>query len=334
LIADRPLLSIGSGIYSEHTIENLPLRSALLARVRKFFARRGFLEVETPILSADIVVDRHLDPLSTILYGDPRAPERGRTMYLQTSPEFGMKRLLAAGMTSIYQITRAFRAGEVGPLHNPEFTMVEWYRAGDDYAAGRQLLADLFEWFFQCGVAVQTTYGDVFQKHVGVDPHLADVETLRRSAEVKGIQAPTSLGEDRDGWLDLLFTELVQPRLGTLPGVIVYDFPASQAALAKVREGTPPVAERFELYFDGIELANGYHELTDPTQLRARNQQQNAARLHDGKHALPEESRLLEAMDAGLPAGCGVALGFDRAVMIYAGAKCIQDVMAFPIERA
>lgn len=309
-------------------------RSALLGRIRAFFARRGFLEVETPILSADIVVDRHLDPLVTTLYDDPRAPERGRTMYLQTSPEFGMKRLLAAGMTAIYQITRAFRAGEVGPLHNPEFTLVEWYRVGDDYAAGRQLLADLFEAIFQCGVAVEATYAETFLRYVGVDPHTCQVEELRAAAQRQRVPAPESLGEDRDAWLELLFTELVQPNLGRPQGAIVYDFPASQAALAKVRAGSPPVAERFELFFDGIELANGYHELTDPAALRERNRRQNAARLRDGKPALPEESRLLEAMDAGFPEGCGVALGFDRAAMLAAGAQSIQAVMAFPVDRA
>jgi len=312
----------------------LEARGSLLARVRDFFARRQFVEVETPILSAEIVVDRHLDPLTTTLYLDARAPERGPTMYLQTSPEFAMKRLLAAGMTAIYQITRAFRAGEVGPLHNPEFTMVEWYRVRDGYAEGRQLLADFFEHFYQSGVARERTYADAFLEHVGVDPHRATLQELAGAANAHRVVAPASLGEDRDAWLELLFTERVQPKLGRPGATIIYDYPATQAALAKVREGNPPVAERFEMFYQGVELANGYHELTDAAALRARNQAQNAARLRDGKRALPEESRLLAAMDAGLPAGCGVALGFDRAVMLAAGAQCIQDVMAFPIERA
>src|SRR5690606_19555697 len=192
---------------------------------------------ETPILSADIVVDRHLDPLSTVLYDDPLAPERGRTMYLQTSPEFHMKRLLAAGMTAIYQITRAFRAGEVGPLHNPEFTMVEWYRVGDDYAAGRQLLADLYETLFQTGVAAQVSYGEAFERYAGVDPHTGAVEDLRAAARRHGVAFPASLADDRDAWLELLFSEVVQPRF-QLQGTIVYDYPASQAALAKVRVGS------------------------------------------------------------------------------------------------
>ncbi len=297
------------------SLEALALRANLLARIRNFFARRGLLEVETPLLSADIVVDRHLDPLTATLYDDPRAPERGRTLFLQTSPEFGMKRLLVAGMTAIYQITRAFRAG-------------------DDYAAGRQLLADLFETIFQCGVAVETTYDEAFLRHVGADPHRATVGELRAATLAHNVSAPESLGEDRDAWLDLLFTELVQPRLGRPQGTILFDFPASQAALAKVRPGSPPVAERFELFFNGIELANGYHELTDPAVLRERNRRQNAARQRDGKRALPEESQLLAAMEVGLPPGCGVALGFDRAVMLAAGAKSIQEVLAFPIDRA
>jgi len=320
--------------HASATIDLLEARASLLARAREFFVRRQFIEVETPVLSADIVVDRHLDPLTTTLYDDPRQPERGRMLYLQTSPEFGMKRLLAAGMTAIYQITRAFRAGEVGPLHNPEFTMLEWYRVGDDYAAGRQLLADFFEHFYQSGAARQRAYADAFAEYVGVDPHRATVSELSRAAGAHSIAAPASLGEDRDAWLDLLFTELVQPRLGRPVATILYDFPDSQAALAKLSRTDPPVAQRFEMFYLGVELANGYHELTDPKVLRARNQQQNAARERDGKRALPAESRLLAAMDAGLPSGCGVALGLDRAVMLAAGKRRIQDVMAFPIDVA
>jgi lysyl-tRNA synthetase class 2 len=328
----RPL--DGMPFESAKTVEIVEARASLLTRVREFFTRRRFVEVETPILSADIVVDRHLDPLTTTLYGDPRAPERGPTMYLQTSPEFAMKRLLAAGMTAICQVTRAFRAGEVGPLHNPEFTMIEWYRVGDDYAAGRQLLADFFEHFYQSGVAHERTYADAFLEQVGVDPHRASIEELSGAAKAHSVVAPASLGDDRDAWLELLFTELVQPKLGRPGAAIIFDYPATQAALAKVRDGDPPVAERFEMFYQGIELANGYHELTDPAALRARNRLQNAARVRDGKVALPEESRLLAAMDAGLRDGCGVALGFDRAVMLAAGAKCIQEVIAFPAERA
>jgi lysyl-tRNA synthetase class 2 len=294
----------------------LVARAALLIRLRAFFASRGFLEVETPLLSHDVVVDRHLDPLSVILLVDPREPEIGPKLWLQTSPEFAMKRLLATGnkkLGSIFQITRAFRGGEIGPLHNPEFTMVEWYRVGDDYASGMQLLADLAEEILSLGAPERLTYREAFRRYAGVDP-LEPKHT--------------------DLHLDLLLTQKVEPHLGQSRPTILYDYPASQSALARIREGNPPVAERFELYVRGIELANGYHELLDPAVLRARNTANNQLRRSDGKPVLPEESRLLAAMEHGLPPCSGCALGFDRLVMVATGASSIQEVMAFPIEGA
>ncbi len=311
--------------------ENLRRRAELLARVRQFFHERGFLEVETPILSADTVVDRHLDPFS-VSSGGRREP---RQLWLQTSPEFCMKRLLAAGATAIYQVTRAFRQGEQGPLHNPEFTMVEWYRAGDAMAEGMQLLGDLGEWLLGRGPAECLAYGEAFRRYVGLDPHTAATEALAQAASASGVEAPQSLApDDRDGWLDLLLAERVQPRLGIPRPAILYDYPAGQAALARVRPGPPPVAERFELYVSGMELANGYHELVDPAVLRRRNAWNNAFRQADGKPPLPEESRLLAAMEAGLPSATGVALGLDRVVMLAVGASRLDEVIAFPFDRA
>ncbi|MCE9524787.1 MAG: EF-P lysine aminoacylase GenX [Planctomycetales bacterium] len=299
--------------------EMLATRASLLRRLRTFFDSRGFLEVETPLLSHDVVVDRHLDPLSVTLSPDPREPEVGPKLWLQTSPEFAMKRLLVTGkdqLRSIYQITRAFRGGEIGPLHNPEFTMVEWYRVNDDYAAGMQLLADLAEEMLGLGTPERLTYREAFIRFAKVDPF-----------------EPTSAA-DHDLQLDLQLTQKVEPHLGQSRPTILYDYPASQSALARVREGNPPVAERFELYVRGIELANGYHELLDPAILRERNRLNNALRTSDGKQPLPEESLLLAAMDHGLPACSGCALGFDRLVMAATGAKTIQEVLAFPISRA
>ncbi len=313
---------------------NLRLRAELLRELREFFFERGFMEVETPLASADVVVDRHLDPLATLLAGDPRRPDVGRRLWLQTSPEFGMKRLLAAGATAIYQVTRAFRNGEIGPLHNPEFTIVEWYRAGDDQAAGMARLSDLSERLLKRGPAERVSYAAAFEQHVGINPHAATASELRSAAERCGIAAPATLGDDRDGWLDLLLAERIQPRLGRSRPFIIFDYPASQAALARVRDGNPPVAERFELFVDGVELANGYHELLDPAELRQRFAAANVARAADGKPALPVESRLLAAMEAGLPPTAGVALGFDRLVMVAAGATSLPEVMAFPIDRA
>ena len=314
---------------------NLRLRAELLRRLRDFFADRNFLEVETPLLSAETVVERHIDPLRATLPHDPRRPDIGRTMWLATSPEQSMKRLMAAGGQAIYQVTRAFRAGERGPLHNPEFTIVEWYRRDDTMESGMQLLSDLCQALLQVEPADTSSYSDAFQTHVGVDPHTADVQTLREAARQHGIDPPSGLsGKDRDGWLDLLLVERVEPRLGQQRPTILYDYPVSQAALARVRDGSPPVAERFELYVHGIELANGYCELVDAGVLRQRFEETNAWRQADGKAALPEAHRLLAAMRHGLPSCTGVALGFDRLVMLAAGAKSLDEVIAFPIERA
>jgi lysyl-tRNA synthetase class 2 len=323
--------------------KNLRLRARLLRRLRDFFHVRDFLEVETPLLSADVVVDRHLDPLSAVLPDDPRRPDAGRRLWLQTSPEFAMKRLLAAkepdAPTAIYQITHAFRGGEVGPLHNPEFTIVEWYRVGDDMQAGMQLLSDLCEALLQRGPAERVSYKAAFQKHFGFDPHTVAVDDLRLAATAAHISAPVSLGNDRDGWLDLLLSERIQTQLGRPQPTILFDYPASQAALARVRaadaaSGEAAVGERFELYVNGIELANGYHELLDANELRRRQMEANAVRRADGRPELPETNRLLAAMDAGLPPSTGVALGFDRLAMIAAGANSIQEVFTFPTDRA
>lgn len=314
--------------------ENLRLRAELLKRLRSFFDSRGFLEVETPVLSADTVVDRHLDPFSVVV--EPATAARPERRYwLQTSPEFAMKRLLAAGATAIYQVTRAFRQDEQGPLHNPEFTMVEWYRVGDRMAEGMQLLSDLGETLLARGPAERLTYREAFLRFVGIDPLTATTDAIIATVKANGIEAPASMSpEDRDGWLDLLVVERVQPRLGQEHPVILHDFPASQAALAYVRPDDPPVAERFELYFAGMELANGYHELLDPAVLRDRNTQNNQLRRADGKPPLPEESRLLAAMAAGLPPCTGVALGFDRIALLAAGAQSLAEVIAFPFDRA
>jgi elongation factor P--(R)-beta-lysine ligase len=327
---------------------NLRLRADLLRRLRQFFDERGFLEVETPILSADTVIDRHLDPFCAVVRDARLAaartaacragadvPSAAKPMWLQTSPEFAMKRLLAAGGQAIYQVARVFRQDELGPLHNPEFTLVEWYRAGDSLDEGMRLTSDLCETMLERGPAEQISYREAFERHVGVDPHTADAEQLAAAVRRCGIRPPASLTlDDRDGWLDLLLVERVQPHLGVGRPTLVFDYPASQAALARIRPDDPPVAERFELYVAGVELANGYHELLDPAELRARNTRTNAQRQAEGKSALPEQSRLLQAMDAGLPAAVGVALGFDRLVMLAAGAKHIAEVVAFPFDRA
>lgn len=303
---------------------NLAFRADLLRKLRRFFDERGFLEVETPLLSADTVIDRHIEPIGVELPGRQK-------LWLQTSPEFAMKRLLAAGATAIYQITKSFRGGEQGALHNLEFTIVEWYRVGDSYTDGMQLLSELAQHLLGCEPAEQLSYRDAFRKYVGIDPHRAAHADLRSVLpEHLGDIENTSIDE----WLNYLLAEQVEPKLGRGRPTILFDYPATQAALAKVRQDDPPVAERFELYIDGIELANGYHELTDANELRRRNQNMNEQRNEAGLGELPVESRLLAAMDSGLPDCTGVALGFDRLVMLAAGATSIAEVMAFPADRA
>lgn len=309
--------------------KNLKLRSELLRRLREFFHDRGFLEVETPILSADVVVDRHLEPFHATLAPDPRKPGEGQRLYLQTSPEFHMKRLLAAGGEAIFQVTRAFRNGERGRLHNPEFTLVEWYRGGDDYDAGMTLLSELCVSLLETKEADRVTFREAFLRHAGVDPFAAADKHLRQAC-----LAAADSDLDRDALLDLLLVERVEPHLGRGRPTILCDYPPSQAALAMVRGGEFPVAERFELYVDGIELANGYHELLDAGELRRRASEANAHRAAAGRQRLPEQSRLLAAMEHGLPDCCGCALGFDRVAMLAAGATSIDEVLAFPIERA
>ena len=309
------------------TWATLQQRAAILRRLREFFHGRKFVEVETPLLSEDTVVDRHLEPWPVA------SPSGGASRsWLQTSPEFGMKRLLCAGADRIYQVTRAFRVGERGRLHNPEFTIVEWYRRGDDMAAGMRFLGELATELLNAAPAVEMSYEAAFEKFVGINPHRAAVDELQACARDHGI---VSAGSDKDDWLNLLLTELVEPQLGQDQPLILYDYPATQAALARIRDEDPPVAERFELYFRGIELANGYHELCDPAALRHRNEHTNVLRTKDGKEPLPVESRMLEAMEnPGLPACSGVALGFDRLVMLALEANSLDEVMPFPIERA
>lgn len=315
--------------------EHLERRAELLRAVRFFFEQREFMEVETPLLSHDSAVERHLDPLAVHLFDDPRERENGSTLWLQTSPEFGMKRLVAAGATAIYQITRAFRGGEKGRWHNPEFTIVEWYRVGDAMHEGMQLLDAFAQATLGRGPAEHLSYAEVFRRQLGVDPHRCSLNQLRALALERGCEPQASWApEDRDTWLDWLLVSHIEPTLGLERPVILFDYPASQAALAQIRPHPVPVAERFELYVDGVELANGYHELLDPESLSSRARQANRARVADGKYRVPAESRLLAAMRHGLPPCTGVALGFDRLVMVAVQARELSEVMAFPIDRA
>ena len=300
------------------TFAALEQRADLMRRLRKFFHQCGFLEVETPLVADEVIPELHIEPLRL---------ESGQ--FLQASPELHMKRLLAAGAKAVFQVTRSFRAGERGRHHNPEFTIVEWYRIGDDMQAGIELVDEMMQSLLNTPPAVRTTYGDAFERHVGVDPHTASLEKL---AAV--IEPPVGMNQaDRDEWLNLILATRVEPHLGGDRPEILYHYPATQAALAQTTTAAAghQVAERFELYYHGIELANGYHELGDAAEQRRRFKEVNAARLADGRPALPLPESLLVALEQGLPDCTGVALGFDRLAMLAVGAASIDKVLAiFP----
>ena len=317
------------------SIEMLRRRSEVTMAIHGFFQERAFVHVETPLVSCDTVVDRHIDPVPILKSSFTGSKLGDRTMWLQTSPEFAMKRLLSAGMDRIYQISKAFRQGEQGQRHNPEFMMLEWYRRGDGLAEGMQLLSEFASVILQRPPSEMLTYQDAFLQHAQIDPFTvtnASLADLCRSQIDIAKQFEDE--HSRDFWLDLILTHLVEPKIGFAAPCIIYDWPASQSALAIVREGSPRVAERFELYVDGVELANGYHELLDPDELLRRNEAINQQRAADGKSMLPVESRLLEAMRSGLPACAGVAVGVDRLLMVMTGAQSISDVMAFGFDES
>lgn len=336
------------------SVEMLRIRARLLAAVRSFFDARGYWEVETPLISHDGPVDPHLEPFVTrwlpagTVPGTAAALRAGIPLFLQTSPEFGMKRLLVAGADAIYQLSRAFRNGELGTWHNPEFTMLEWYRAGDTHHAQMQVVEDLTLEIFSvvrqshpervrelAAPFARTTYAEAFLRHVGAPVLTMTGPQLKQLALGIGIAAPSSLDEsDRDGWLNLLLAERVEPALGRSGPEFLHDYPASQAALARIRPGDPPVAERFELYLDGVELCNGYRELTEPVEMQRRIEQESLRRVTAGFPPLSKTNRLLQAMESGLPDCAGVALGFDRLLMLATGARSMADVIAFPFDRA
>ena len=315
----------------------LERRAELYRRIRDFFAERGVLEVDTPILSAAATTDPNIESFVTRYVG-PGAPQ-GRARYLQTSPEFPMKRLLAAGSGPIYQLCKVFRQGEAGRYHQPEFTMLEWYRPGLDHHGlmneVEALLIELTSGHLSLAPSVRLSYAEAFQSYLGLDPHRADTSDLRACAEESGLGPVSGLAaDDRDGWLELLQAGALESRLPRDRPVFIFDFPASQAALARVRPGAPDVAERFELYLDGLELANGFHELADAAEQRRRFASDVARRAAGGGETMPMDERLLAALEHGLPDCAGVALGVDRLLMRIVGASTIGEVTAFAWESA
>ncbi|QKJ02890.1 elongation factor P--(R)-beta-lysine ligase [Yersinia mollaretii] len=313
-------------------IANLLKRAAIMAEIRRFFADRGVLEVETPTMSQATVTDIHLVPFETRFVG-PGAAD-GLTLYMMTSPEYHMKRLLAAGSGSIYQLGRSFRNEEAGRHHNPEFTMLEWYRPHYDMYRLMNEVDDLLQQILDCNSAETLSYQQAFQRHLGIDPLSAEKAQLREAAAKLDLSNVADTEEDRDTLLQLLFTVGVEPHIGRDKPAFVYHFPASQASLAVISTEDHRVAERFEVYFKGIELANGFHELTDGDEQLQRFEQDNRSRAKRGLPQHPIDMNLIAALKHGLPDCSGVALGVDRLVMLALNAERLSDVIAFPVDIA
>jgi lysyl-tRNA synthetase class 2 len=298
----------------------LKARAKLLREIRKYFAQQGVMEVETPLISSAGNTDPEINSIHT---------DNGH--YLRTSPEFALKRLLASGSGDIFELGRVFRAGESGRFHNPEFTMLEWYRTGFSYHCLMDEVADLVR---QCGAGKfdswpleKLSYQQLFLRHIDLDPYITDVPGLAAAAKKHGID---DIDLNHKQWLDLLISHVIQPALPEKALTFVYDFPANQAALANIRQDTPPVAERFELYLGRTELANGYQELTNATEQRRRFDTENTQRISRGMQACPVDKHLIAALLHGLPECAGVALGVDRLLLQIYDADSLQDILSFP----
>lgn len=302
-------------------IITLKKRAAIISLIREFFAKRQVTEVETPLLSHYTVTDPHIQSISAQSY------------FLQTSPEYAMKRLLAAGAGPIYQICKAFRQDEAGRYHNPEFTMLEWYRPGFTHNELMDEMDELLKLILPVKASDRLTYQQVFENFLGINPHEVSVEELMDCAKKNKINIAETL-TSRDNWLNLLMSHLIEPEFSKKNPIFIYDFPASQAALSKIRPGHPALASRFELYYKGIELANGFHELLD-----AREQQQRfeANIRYRELHQLPNidiDKNFIAALEHGLPDCAGVALGIDRLIMLALGVNSVKEVMSFYIKNA
>lgn len=317
------------------SFEAIRLRARLNAAIRAFFAERGVVEVETPVLSVAGNTDPNIASFSLEFSG--RTDGAPRTRWLRTSPEYPLKRLLAAGFGDCYELGRVFRDGEAGGRHNPEFTMLEWYRVGWDHRRLIQETAALVNAALALlGRSAQLTlvsYHDLYRQQLGLDPATASEAELRHAL---GDVLIDPEGLTRDDWLDLLMTHRLQPSFPDDQLLALYDYPASQCALARIRrdDGAVPVAERFELYLGPLELANGYHELADAVEQGARFDRDLRRRRERDDAQPPRDENLLQALASGFPACAGVAMGVDRLMMAMLSTTQIADVLAFDFTRA
>ena len=297
--------------------EAIRLRAKLYHQIRDFFQQRDVLEVDTAILSSAATTDPNIESLQL---AEP-------PLFLQTSPEFAMKRLLANGSGAIYQIAKAFRAGEEGQRHYREFAMLEWYRPGFDYQQLMEEVAALLQFVTNWQLIEKVSYREIFQQHLGINPHL--VENAELTALVHLHTNYQSVDDDKDVLLDLLMSHVIEPQLGQSGLTFIYDYPASQCALAKITYDKTGqlVAQRFELYIRGVELANGYQELTDWQEQEARFARDNLKRRGRGLPEHPMDRQLIAALKQGLPECAGVALGVDRLLMLMLGSQHIKEVL-------
>lgn len=306
----------------------IKLRSEAYTKIRQFMVERKILEVETPILSQATVTDVQLDSFRSE-YSSPQT-RADKSLYLQTSPEYAMKRLLASGTGAIYQISKVFRNEEQGKLHNPEFTLLEWYQPDYDHHQMMQEL-ELFLNLFAMTHCEKISYGQIFLEHTDLNPHTCETNDLKLMAQKYGL---SSTIEERSGLLDFIFSYKITSSLGNAKPLFVYDYPACQCALARISDGSPKVAERFELFIHGMEIANGFHELIDAEEQLARFEQDLALRKKEKRSDLPIDHLFLDALKQGLPDCSGVAVGIDRLLMTMTGIKDIREVLTFPIENA
>lgn len=312
-------------------LANLRNRARLLKQIRDFFDERGVMEVDTPLMCHTSVTDPFIQSIPALFKAHPDS--EAVQHYLQTSPEYAMKRLLAAGSGPIYQISKAFRQGEIGRIHNPEFTMLEWYRPGFDHHALMDEMDALLQHVLLTQPAERKTYAELFDTFLQIDAHHASLDELLHKAKEKKIVVNGAI-DNRDTWLNLLMSHYIEPQLGQEKPFFLYDFPASQAALARLQLKEPPVASRFEVYFRGTELANGFHELQDVHEQRARFEKNCLERERLGLPSLPIDEWLLAALAHGLPNCAGVALGIDRLMMLAVKSEKLADVLSFEFTRA
>ncbi len=301
-------------------------RAKLIQLIRNFFSERDVLEVETPILGNATTTDVHIASLATycLVPGYPDLQKR----FLQTSPEFAMKRLLAAGSGPIFQISKAFRQDPSGKLHNPEFTLLEWYRPGLDHHQLIDEVDALLQSILHTSPSTKITYQQLFSDTLGVCPFTASVAELQQIAIARGLDADLAItAAARDQWLHLLMSHLIEPDLGRQQPLCIYDYPLSQGGFA--RQNGDYTTARFEFYVSGIELANGYHEITDSKQQRQRFAQDNQQRQQLGLGSVPIDNALLAALEHGMPDCAGVALGVDRLLMLALHKQTLQEVMSF-----